>query len=285
MHHKIHKSNTIVYVSSSFQTVIDQGETTAAMCKPISSKIDGLLDARQSLADYCQSDDLSEDGLRKRIDQFAHIDNTRALSASTGRIILHHACMNERVTVGIVTSILDSFPAAAEVDDEEEFQPIPLHVACWNRSTTVDIVRLLIDAFPDSVHRQSVDGGMPLHYLCCGDCNDTDALNILELLLEKYPHALKHTTDAGMLPMHLAACASKSPEFCQMLIDAYAYPSFDTDDDDDDIDRDAYPSSSIDDDIDDDDDIDRDSTEYLESIFHLIREHPEILKPCHFSSE
>lgn len=184
------------------------------------SNIYRLLDARQSLVDYCQSDELSEDGLCKRIRQFFEIeDTTRILSASAGRLLLHHACMNEKVTFGTISLILSTFPCAAGCADEEEFQPVPLHLACWNGSTTLDIVRLLIDEFPESVHRQSVDGGMPLHYLCCGGCDD---VNILELLLEKYPKALYHSNEAGMLPIQIACLRSKSIEFYRILTGAYS---------------------------------------------------------------
>jgi hypothetical protein len=217
--------------------------------------INRLLDARRVLSDYCQSDDLCVDGLRKRIDQCVQIDDAVDLSTSTGRLLLHHACMNEKVTVDIVQLLIETFPDAAGGTDEEEFQVSPLHVACWNENTTLEIVQLLIDAFPESVLRQSIDGGMPLHYLCCGEC--ADALNILELLLGKFPEAMGHSTLSGMLPIHLACLTSKSSEFCQLLIEAY--PGSDDDEE-----------SSGDVDV-----IDRESTEYLNSIFQLVRTHHE----------
>lgn len=111
--------------------------------------------------------------------------------------------MNRKVTVDIVRLLIDC--TAAGGADEEDFQVVtPLHVACWNENTTLDIVQVLIEAFPESVRMQSVDGGMPLHYLCYGDCDGADALSIFELLLEKYPEAVAHPTQEGMLPIHLA---------------------------------------------------------------------------------
>ena len=163
--------------------------------------------------------------------------------------------MNERVTADIVQLLLQNFPGAAGGPDEKEFQPIPLHVACWNRNATVEIISLLIDAFPQSVFKRSIDGGMPLHYLCCGDC--ADSMNVLRLLLETYPEAVGHPNQADMLPLHLACMGSKSDEFCQVLADAYL---------------------QIDDEsIGDNDVIDRESTEFLECAFNFIRAHPEIL--------
>mmetsp|Transcript_5262 Transcript_5262/g.7844 ORF Transcript_5262/g.7844 Transcript_5262/m.7844 type:complete len:238 (+) Transcript_5262:47-760(+) len=227
------------------------------MKRPIIYDISRLLDARQLLSDYCQSDNLCVDGLRKRIDQFVQIQAIMDLSTSTGRLLLHHACMNERVTADIVRLLIDNFPGAAGGPDEKEFQPIPLHVACWNQNTTVEIVRLLIDAFPQSVRRQSVDGGMPLHYLCCGDC--ADSVNVLGLLLETYPEAVYHPTRAGMLPIHLACMGSKSAEFCQVLAEAYPVLDDESIGDADVMDR------------------DRESTAYLESVFNFIRAHPGTL--------
>ena len=219
--------------------------------------INRLLEAQQRLSDYCQSDDLCVDGLRIRIDQFVQIEDAIGLGllTSTGRLLLHHVCMNERLTVDIVRLLIDNFPGSAGGPDEKEFQPIPLHVACWNRNTTVEIVRLLINAFPQSVRRQSLDGGMPLHYLCSGNC--TDSLNVLALLLETYPEAVNHPARAGMLPIHIACMGSKSSEFCQVL--AEEYPGLD-DESTGDVDA-----------------IDRESTEYLESVFNFIKAHPAIL--------
>ncbi len=216
--------------------------------------INRLLDAQQRLSDYCQSDNLCIDGLRIRIDQFVQIEETMGLglSTSTGRLLLHHVCMNERLTADIVRLVISNFPGCAGGPDEKEFQPIPLHVACWNRNTTREIVRLLIDAFPQSVRRQSLDGGMPLHYLCCGNC--ADSVNVLGLLLETYPEAVNHPARAGMLPIHIACMGSKSTEFCQVL--AQEYPGLD------------------DESIGEVDVIDRESTEYLESVFKYVRANP-----------
>lgn len=230
------------------------------MRRPVIGDINRLLDAQKNLSDFCQSDNLCVDGLRIRIDQFVQIEDTMGLglSTSTGRLLLHHVCMNERLTADIVRLVIANFPGCAGGHDEIEFQPIPLHVACWNRNTTVEIVRLLIDAFPQSVRRQSLDGGMPLHYLCCGNC--ADSVNVLGLLLEAYPEAVNHPARAGMLPIHIACMGSKSTEFCQVL--AEEYPGLD--------------DESIGD-VDVIDAIDRESTEYLESVFNFIRAHPTLL--------
>ena len=222
--------------------------------------ISRLLDAQQRLSDYCKSDNLCVDGLLKRIERFLQIEGEGTMGSgiltSTGRLLLHHACMNERVTADIVRLLIHNFPGAAGGQDEKEFQPVPLHVACWNHNTTAEIIRLLIDAFPQSVCRQSIDGGMPLHYLCCGDC--ADSINVLRLLLEAYPEAVDHLNQGGMLPIHLACMGSKPAEFCQVLADAY--PQLDDE------------STAGDADV-----IDRESTEYLECVFNFVRAHPEML--------
>ena len=234
--------------------------TMTTMKQPTLRNLNRLLDARQLLSDYCQSDNLCVDGLRKRIDRFLQVQDVMDLSTSTGRLLLHHACMNERVTADIVRLLIKSFPGAAggPKSSEKNFQPIPLHVACWNRNTTTEIVRLLIEAYPQSVLRQSVDGGLPLHYLCRGDC--ADSINVLRLLLGLYPDAAEHPTRSGLLPIHLAHMRSQSSRFCQLLNEANPV---------------AEDESYADDEI-----IHRwtSSTEYLDNIFRFVKENCAGLK-------
>jgi len=51
--------------------------------------------------------------------------------------------------------------------------------------------------------------------------DETVGNQILELLIEKCPEAVRHAYNDGDLPIHLAVQATKSPEFCRMLIEAY----------------------------------------------------------------
>ena len=80
----------------------------------------------------------------------------------------------------------------------------------------------MIEAAPDSVRYEDSEGHLPLHQLCVKSSQDeTSAMAILRLLLEKYPESIRHAAHDGNLPIHAAAMASKSPEFCHVLIAAY----------------------------------------------------------------
>eukprot|EP00986_Skeletonema_menzelii_P004056 scaffold1335_cov132-Skeletonema_menzelii.AAC.3 len=49
--------------------------------------------------------------------------------------------------------------------------------------------------------------------------DEAAAIKILEFLVEKYPSAVWHADNDGSLPIHLAS-RWRSPEFCQVLVDA-----------------------------------------------------------------
>eukprot|EP00984_Skeletonema_dohrnii_P019433 scaffold9286_cov79-Skeletonema_dohrnii-CCMP3373.AAC.1 len=84
----------------------------------------------------CQSDSLSEDGLREIIERRQN---------------------NEE---GIIQCLIKYFPAAASATDE--IGRSPLHLACgYNKNVTPGVVQLLIDATPDFVH--SEDGTQNHH--------------------------------------------------------------------------------------------------------------------------
>ena len=166
------------------------------------------------LLDFCQSDSLSEEGVREIVERRNGFAND-----AWARFALHLACMNERVTEGIVQCLLEYFPDAA-IAFEDGWSP--LHCACSNRSVTLNIVRLLIDAAPDSLRRVIVKGRMPLHYLCNNKKVDEATANqILKLLIEKCPEAVRHADDDGNLPIHLAAFHASSPDYFRVLIEAY----------------------------------------------------------------
>ncbi len=183
----------------------------------IQSKMDESAEALlvTELDEFCNSEFLSEDGLREIFERHEVTPNNEYAGD-----FFFWACNNERVTEGIFRLLLEYFPAAARDTDEDGWTP--LHVACvFNKSTTIGIVQLLIDAAPDSVRSVDSHGNMLLHLLCPkNSTNQTAEVEITELLIEKYPEAVRHADNDGYLPIHMAA-SFKSPELCQVLIEAY----------------------------------------------------------------
>ncbi len=174
----------------------------------------------EELLEFCESDLLSEEGLRKIIERhghgLTHGDNNNTLSNYEFFCV---ACLNERITEGIIRLLLEYFPDAARSTGGDGWSP--LHIACFNKSVTRGITKILIDAGPDSVRSVDNHGRVPLHWLCANEeANETTLEEISELLIEKYPEAVRHACKRGELPIHMAAIA-KSPVFCQVLIEGH----------------------------------------------------------------
>ena len=171
------------------------------------------------LTEFCQSDSLSEDGVRAIIERHGAAPNNN--DPSIDYKFFHSACDNESVTEGILRCLVEYFPNAVKAIGEEGRSP--LHSICRdNKNVTLGMVQILIDAFPESLRHENNDGRAPLHCLCRNnDLDGESGLKILELLIMRCPESVKHTTkEDGDLPIHFAA-AWQSLEFCRILIEAY----------------------------------------------------------------
>ena len=183
-------------------------------------------DLVEELLDFCQSESLSEDGLRDIIERYDYDWNN--IHVDRNYEFFLEACRNERVTAGILRCLLEYFPDAINSTDEEGFRErhgmTPLHIICFNRFATRGMVQLIVDASPESLSRVDNDGWMPLHTLCNKkELEDNAASDILGLLLERCPEAVRRVENKyGAPPIHVACgVGSKSFEFCRMLIEAY----------------------------------------------------------------
>eukprot|EP00985_Skeletonema_marinoi_P006700 scaffold2911_cov73-Skeletonema_marinoi.AAC.1 len=169
----------------------------------------------EELFSYCNSESLSEEGLRDIIERGLAPNNHHVWDYQ----FFHAACYNKRFNEGITRCLLEYFPVAVSAANNHGH--LPLHFACQNPNMTLKIIQLLIDAAPDSVRSEDDYGRMPLHYFCGNkQLDDAAALEILKLLIEKYPEAVRHAGNGGSLPIH-CACLSRRPEFCSVLIEAY----------------------------------------------------------------
>eukprot|EP00984_Skeletonema_dohrnii_P035851 scaffold36127_cov167-Skeletonema_dohrnii-CCMP3373.AAC.1 len=168
-----------------------------------------ITEANELLAQFCESESLSEDGLRQIFERhkYPHVNNYS---------FFLRACINKRVNEGIIQCLLEYVPAAASANFLGQ---TPLHFVCDNENVTLNIIQLLIDAAPDSVRSADEDGDTPLHNLCRNDeLDESAALAILKLLIEKHPET-NRANNEGLLPIHFAG-ARRSPEFCHVLIEA-----------------------------------------------------------------
>ena len=147
-------------------------------------------------------------------------DSVRSVNED-GLMPLHYLCMNEAgdeaAAIQILKFLIEKCPEAVRHADNDGI--LPIHYACYY-SKPPEFCRVLIGAALDSVRITDRKGSTPLHCLC--DCIDVEKevpMPILHLLIENYSEAVWCTDNEGDLPIHLA-CLSKSPEFCQVLIDA-----------------------------------------------------------------
>jgi len=139
----------------------------------LGSTIEGIL---EQLEDFCASDDLSIEELRRM---------TEGISPDVlaYTFALHHVCVNEKVTLEIVQYLLDLNPLpinSCDETEEGEAAPYPLHLACYNENCPNEVVQLLITKSAEYQHLKemcymnddwantNIDsdlfGGTPIHY-------------------------------------------------------------------------------------------------------------------------
>ena len=183
---------------------------------------------QDELTGFCRSHALSLDGLRAIFE--GHEVRPNPDNPNISYEFFHEACLNKKITEGILRYLLEYFPNAVRytdgyVNDGEEGRVggcTPLHSICFNKNVTLSKVQLLIDAFPESLRHENSCGCMPLHVLSDNKHLDKEGgLEILKLFLERCPESVRHAAQdiGGILPIHIAA-AVQSPEFCRVLIEA-----------------------------------------------------------------
>eukprot|EP00985_Skeletonema_marinoi_P012679 scaffold6164_cov66-Skeletonema_marinoi.AAC.10 len=109
---------------------------------------------------YCQSESLTEHGLRERLSRLNLQEED-----STYDILLIDVCANDCVTYEMVQCVIEHVPGAASVVTTGGLRP--LHVVCMNKNVTLDIVRCVIDSYPGALRTQDEIGMTPLFSLCC----------------------------------------------------------------------------------------------------------------------
>jgi len=112
------------------------------------------------LRTYCQSDSLTEHGLRERLSRLNLLGND-----STYDILLFDICANDCVTCEMVQCVIEHVPGAVSVKTTGGLRP--LHFVCRNKNVTLDIVRCVIGGNSDALLAQDEFGMTPLFSLCC----------------------------------------------------------------------------------------------------------------------
>ena len=90
----------------------------------------------EDLLECCRSETLSEEVLREVFECHGLTPNDNRLGVGDCGFF-HVACLNERVTEGMIQCLLDYFPTAVNVTDVHGC--LPLHNACFNKNVTPSI--------------------------------------------------------------------------------------------------------------------------------------------------
>ena len=78
--------------------------------------------------------------------------------------------------------MLEAFPGAAKVADDEGYLPLHLALDCARPNPV--IARMLLDHYPESAFHKSKDGLLPIH---CIISSLNPVIEVIELLLQIFP--------------------------------------------------------------------------------------------------
>jgi len=142
---------------------------------------------QSELCQVCESDDISVDTLREKIQELCYSSGCEDNTRSSPLGILRH-------------KIKHLNPCDSKALRELNVHPF-FHKACLNKNVTLEVVRYLLDEFPgiekvmwcyhgDEIYfHEDVSAGHPLH-LCC--YNQYCPTSVIELMIKIYPSALSH---------------------------------------------------------------------------------------------
>ena len=166
----------------------------------------------KALEKYCESNELSLDGLHGKID--AVLLNEQGSMAAQRSWFFHNACWNERVTFEIIEALIEAFPRqvfvvldASDFTEEVDItsQCYPLHLACLNEGCPSSIVELLVKKNPGALSQMCIvqDGinypyqyddlgciaGDPLHYYLNRKSNIE--VGMVKMMADGHPDSLR----------------------------------------------------------------------------------------------
>lgn len=142
----------------------------------------------------------------------------------------------------------------------DEIGRYPLHKALID-NVTLGSIKLLVEGNPNAVHASDNNGAYPLHLAC-----RHNSPRVVEYLADLNTVVLKRIDDEGDTPLH-HACRNAKYDTIALLVDKYEAVSVVRKN----LDR-KLPIELL---IESDSAIDRESIEYTECIFHLVRAYPD----------
>jgi len=117
------------------------------------------------------------------------------------RLPLHWACHVNRTSELAITTLLHSFPDAAQLTGAK-YGYLPLHVVC-KRGASEAVIANLIAAFPEGSRVRDNMGNLPIH-ITCNSSHFAVSEGVIGLLLLAFPESLQRTDQNGCTPLMVA---------------------------------------------------------------------------------
>ena len=133
-----------------------------------------------------------------------------------GRTLLHQCLMHYPDREDLVQILLDAYPEASSIRDDNGMLPIHAILVSWKkqkRPASLDspsflkVLRSLVTRKPAILREKLVDGSLPLHLVVENPWVDTKAINCV---VQCFPEATRIHDKAGRLPFHRAV----DPSIC-----------------------------------------------------------------------
>jgi hypothetical protein len=140
------------------------------------------------------------------------------------RTCLHMACMSDTICRATLMALLDRYPTAAQLADQDGYTPF--HLACWH-GASMELLLLLIQTSPSVVRMSTRSLQKPLHVASL----HAPVIATVLLLLQRDPTSARATDEYFNTALHCAATGMlASVEVLQVLVQAHPGAVFLTND-------------------------------------------------------
>jgi len=170
----------------------------------------------EQFIEYCQSDELSEEGLGERFDKY--FSSSTKILFSPFFLLIEHAYRNERVTTGIVRCLLQNIQTALDCADQNGM--FLLHCLCQCKlddNVALEVLAVTLKEFPEQIRLAGVNGNLPIHVAASVGAKSPE---FCRMLIQTYPSSVRMKNPRGFLPLHLA-CQQGTVETAQYLLNLY----------------------------------------------------------------
>ena len=218
--------------------------------------------------------------LELQLDYIREAHERTTPDSSSGRLPLHKAVCDRRVSVGTVQLIISANPAS--IDTADNLGRIPLHMACLVGEA--DVVKYLIEVDQNSHTRPALAGNCGANQDCfVPSCNDIDRvlnktyfgmpirtlfskLDIVTYLKGAHKDSLARPDMGGDCALHLACCMARYNTISCILDNSYCGVSV----------RNAYGKLPVQYLLTTNQSCERNGPEYVGAVYQLLRAYPAL---------